>query len=216
MADGSPVGDCVAGFDHSSFFLGTAGNAFNYWLLADLSNNTYGSFSKRSSTSDDFPIAAIERLEKKFKELFNYDLDEDLYVSLPNPFATKASIAKHRANPANPRLLDKSEAGQGLPLWTLAQPARAVDLITTWDNTEYAKPYLWTNGTDLYNSYLYATNHSIPIWNGSDFNYVRTGLKVSCSGRVLHGDLSWSGSRLRPDISKLRNEILFKFPTFRT
>lgn len=161
MADGEPINECITGFDRASVLVGAAADAWNYRLLADITNNTLGTSSKR--TVDVFPLEIIEGLAKAFKEEFNYTLDEALYLTLPNPFASKESVTQTDTPPANLTLLDEFEAGQALPLWSLVQPARSPDFIIAWDNAKDASPYLWNNGTNIYDSYVYATNRSVPF-----------------------------------------------------
>lgn len=163
MLDGAPVDQCVVGFDRATFVLGAVGDGWNYWLLSDLSNNTLGHFSKRAESTNGFPIKEIDGLIKIFNETFNYTRDEALYLTLPDPFATKASINEDVPRPINLTLFDEAEAGQAIPLWSLAQPARNLDFIIAWDDAEDAELYTWNNGTNLYDSYSFATDHGVPF-----------------------------------------------------
>ena len=134
-------------------------------MIQALSNGTIGSFSKRDEAPVEFtfPLDAIKAIEKGFKEVFGYTLEEDIYATLPNPFATVDSVDSNSDPPQNLTLLDSSEAGQSLPLWTQIQPARNVDFIIAWDADEDAHPYSWNNGTNPYDTYVIATNNSLPF-----------------------------------------------------
>ena len=138
-------------------------------VIEALSNNTLGSFAKRTTgnspetTEFTFPEDQIKAIQAGFTEVFNYTLREDLYATLPNPFASASSVDNDSKSPANLTLLDGSEGGQSLPLWTQIQPARNLDFIIAWDANEDAHPYSWANGTNLYNTYVSATNNSLPF-----------------------------------------------------
>lgn len=86
-----------------------------------------------------------------------------MYASLPNPFASASSVNDDSTPPENLTLIDSSEGGQALPLWSQVQPARNPEFVMTWDDDEDALPWRWNNGTNLYNSYRYATNAKIPF-----------------------------------------------------
>jgi lysophospholipase len=170
MADGKPVDDCVVGFDRATYMLGVAADAVNFWLIEAYSNGTLGNFAKRSVDSSlerretaDLLVEAVESLQKLFTKYFNYTLTEDVYTTMPNPFALSSSTTNDDKPPANLTLLDGSEAGQSLPLWTQIQPARNPEFVIAWDGDQDAQPYAWSNGSNMYNSYIYATNHSIPF-----------------------------------------------------
>lgn len=90
--------------------------------------------------TDTLIFSAIKAIQAGFREVFNYTLREDIYATLPTPFATATSLDNSSQPPQNLRLLDSSEAGQSLPLWTQIQPARSVDFIIAWDADEDAHP----------------------------------------------------------------------------
>ena len=154
MIDGAPASpdNCVTSFDDNAFILALATDAWNAWLLEALSNGTYGSFSKREANEMEqklhrraagepqFPLSLFTKLGAAFKEAFNYTRDEALYATLPNPFATTMSVNNEIYPPQNLTLIDQSEAGQSLPLWSQIQPARATDFIITWESDEEARP----------------------------------------------------------------------------
>ncbi len=147
--------------------LGAAADAMNFWQIEAWSNGTLAHFGKRSSTEDDatqnvaFPEAMLKELEDPFKEYFNYTLPEMMYTSLPNPFA--ASSPTDDNNAASLELLDESEARQALPLWEQIQPAREPEFIISWDANQDAQPYAWNNGSNLHETYIYATSHGVPF-----------------------------------------------------
>nr|POF02220.1 lysophospholipase 3 [Quercus suber] len=165
MNNSIPNGNCVNGFDRATFILEAVGDAWNAWLLNDLSNNTLGSFGKRSQDSNNFPLPIIRGIQQAFSQYLNETLDDALYLSVPNPFAKDGSNNSRGISADDLLLVDDDEAnvGQALPLWSLAQPARKVDMIIGWENPEDSYPYLWNNGTSLYNSYLYAADHGNPF-----------------------------------------------------
>lgn len=184
MDKGKPIGDCVTGFDRASFLLAAAADAANFWIIENDSNGTLGDFSKRdcsdlrrpsgpvqrrqSTFPNQFPPAILSFLQDSFARVFNYSLIEALFVSLPNPFYNSSESSTpqemNRDNTRNLTLIDESEAFQSLPLWTQIQPARRPDFLIAWDNDGGdTLPYNWNNGTNLYGSYLYANNYSIPF-----------------------------------------------------
>lgn len=118
-------------------------------------------FKRVTPPEDIFPYSVVKELAGLFEKYFNYTLDECVYASLPNPFAS--STADEYDPPTNLTLLDGSEMGQSLPLWTQIQPARQPQFIIAWDNDGDALPYGWNNGTNMYNTYTYATDLGIPF-----------------------------------------------------
>jgi hypothetical protein len=78
-------------------------------------------------------------LEAPFKEYLNYTLPEMMYATLPNPFLSACNDDK-AANQANLTMLDESEAGRPLPLWSQIQQARNPEFIVSWDNAQDARP----------------------------------------------------------------------------
>lgn len=129
------------------------------------SNGTIGSFAKRSEAPVEFsyPLSEVKSIQGGFKEVFNNTLTEDIYATLPNPFATAASVDNNSDPPQNLTLFDSSEAGQSLPLWPQIQPARDLDFIIAWDADEDSHPYSWNNGTNMYDTYILATNAGLPF-----------------------------------------------------
>jgi hypothetical protein len=110
MKDGQPDGDCVIRFDRASLVIGAVADTPNYWILVrnfqppvdgqvltlsqgDETNNTLGSFSKRSTplTKTDsytsFPLQELKELSKLFKKYFGYDYPDAVYTSFPSPLA---------------------------------------------------------------------------------------------------------------------------------
>ena len=76
-------------------------------VQGDETNDTLGSFSKRSSprTKRDsytsFPLEELKDLGKLFKKYFGYDYPEAVYTSLPNPFAWANSTQETVGRPTN-------------------------------------------------------------------------------------------------------------------
>jgi hypothetical protein len=83
-------------------------------VIGDISNNTLGIFSKNSAETTEitFPYDAVVEIQRAFKQTFNYTLTEDIYATLPNPFATAFSVYNESNPPANITLLDGAEIGQ--------------------------------------------------------------------------------------------------------
>lgn len=169
MSDGKPVDDkCIVGYDRVSFLLGAAADAINFWQIEVDSNGTVGSWAKhkRSETVDwapiSFPAAVMSAMESGFLAL-NYTLPEAAFASVPNPFALSSDNTDYAPHGSTVTLIDESEAGQSLPLWSQIQPARNPEFIIAWDADQDAQPYHWNNGSNLYWTYSYATNNSVPF-----------------------------------------------------
>jgi hypothetical protein len=98
------------GFDRASWVICAVADAPNYGIIVrnfkppvdrqtltfpqgDETNNTLGSFSKRSrpmtkrDSYTSFPLQELNELGKLFKKYFGYDCPGAVYTSLPNPFA---------------------------------------------------------------------------------------------------------------------------------
>ncbi|OJJ42657.1 hypothetical protein ASPZODRAFT_124987 [Penicilliopsis zonata CBS 506.65] len=143
---------CVANLDQTSFVMGTAASAWNFWYLSEVSNGTLGQFTKRDMESAALD-ALVEDVDAIFSELWNYTVAEISNPSIPNPFGSQENLT----------LADGSEAGQAIPLLPLIQPARKVDLILAWDDSCELEPYTWSNGVNLRESYLQARKHGLPF-----------------------------------------------------
>ncbi|KAJ6013739.1 hypothetical protein N7540_008330 [Penicillium herquei] len=150
---------CVVNLDQGSFVLGAVSAAFNYWWLSATTNDTLGQFSKRQSSlqkrDDDSltGIASLESLSDAFAEFFGLTLAQIANPSIPNPFTSEDTIT----------FADTSEAGQSVPFWPLIQPERDVDFIMAWDDDADDEPYLWTNGTNIWDTYNLAKDAGLPF-----------------------------------------------------
>ncbi|RDH34733.1 lysophospholipase [Aspergillus welwitschiae] len=171
LSNGIPVNQskCWKGFDRSSLVIGTSADAFNFWYLESVSNGTLGQFAKRSATHESSLTkrlsqpANLNALVDAFQETFDLNLTKISYSKFPNPF-TNLSLSTgntHKSSTLN--LVDGSETGQTIPLWGQIQPARNVDFIIAWDDSQDADPYSWNNGTNLYNTYLAANATGLPF-----------------------------------------------------
>jgi lysophospholipase len=159
--------------------MGAAGTAVNFWYIEDVSNGSLATFTKRgidasarplvrrqqssgSSPEAGFPIQFLEELIDAFNESFHLPLDQLAYAWYPNPFAGLPSVSSELRGPSL-KLVDASENGQAIPLWTQIQPARGSNFIIAWDDAGDAKPYAWNNGTNLYDTYVRANEAGIPF-----------------------------------------------------
>ncbi|PYH90002.1 lysophospholipase [Aspergillus ellipticus CBS 707.79] len=171
LSNGQPVNDsvCYQGFDRDSLIIGTSADAFNFWYLESISNDTLGQFAKRSSSPPSTlskrltAPSDIDNLAIAFNSSFGLNLTEISYSVFPNPFAnlSLSSGIAHDSETLN--MVDGSETGQTIPFWGQIQPARSVDFILAWDDSQDASPYDWNNGTNLYNTYVAANNTGIPF-----------------------------------------------------
>ncbi|RAK95077.1 lysophospholipase [Aspergillus ibericus CBS 121593] len=169
LSRGAPVNEstCWRGFDRSSFLIGSSANAFNFWYLETISNGTLGQFAKRSSKNNLAkrltPPSDLDELVDAFKESFDLHLTDITYSTYPNPFANLSSSSGNAHTSPDLNLVDGSETGQTIPLWGQIQPARNVDFIIAWDDSQDADPYDWNNGTNLYNTYTAAKAAGLPF-----------------------------------------------------
>ena len=158
--------------------LGSSSTAVNMWYIDDRSNGTLATFAKRSSpegpeSREDLikrqtvlvPLSQLDALLEVFNETFHETSDIAAYGSWPNPFMGLNTTTPSFRNDSHLKIVDGSIAGQGIPLWSLIQPARGVDFIFAWDSTTDVHPNLWSNGTNLHNMYLAANRSglSFPI-----------------------------------------------------
>ncbi|OJZ83665.1 hypothetical protein ASPFODRAFT_140016 [Aspergillus luchuensis CBS 106.47] len=171
LSNGNPVNSstCWKGFDRSSLVIGTSAGAFNFWYLESVSNGTLGQFAKRSTTHKSSLAKRLSKpanlngLVEAFADTFDLNLTEVAYSTFPNPF-TNLSLSTGNAHTSPTlKLVDGSETGQTIPLWGQIQPARNVDFIIAWDDSQDADPYSWNNGTNLYNTYLAANATGLPF-----------------------------------------------------
>ena len=111
------------------------------------SNNTLAPFSKRSVDEEKSlskrasapPEASLDSLYAGFQEEFNLTRPEVSYAVWPNPFN---GIPGTGETTKSLRLVDGSENGQQIPLWSLIQPERDLDFIIAFEATEDAAPYV--------------------------------------------------------------------------
>jgi lysophospholipase len=163
--------------------MGTSGGTFNYWYIEDKSNGTSVTFDKRSDKNSIdrlatraiqrrssginpeavFPEQDVKALVEEFNATFGEPLSQISYAWYPNPFKGLPSVASDIRDLASLRLVDGSENGQSIPLWSQIQPERNSSFIIFWDDSTDAPPYFWNNGTNLYNTYLRANEVGIPF-----------------------------------------------------
>ena len=153
----------------SSLMMGTTTSAVNFWIIENDSNGVLAPFPKRSINNFKrstpisqrnlalFPNATLNGLLEGFKDIFGLSAAQVDHAIWPNPFASSSSGISRDLN-----LVDGSEAGQVLPLWSQIQPMRASSFIIAWDDnpdTELA----WMNGTSMHNTYLAAKASGLPF-----------------------------------------------------
>ncbi|OJJ42302.1 hypothetical protein ASPZODRAFT_125778 [Penicilliopsis zonata CBS 506.65] len=160
LSNGQPVNDsvCVRGFDRDSLIIGSSADAFNFWYLEAVSNDTLGQFAKRAVTLSD-----LDGIIEGFEEVFGLNLTQSAYAVYPNPFANLSLSSGVAHTAPELTLVDGSETGQTIPFWGQIQPARNVDFIFAWDDSQDASPYSWNNGTNLYNTYRAANATGLPF-----------------------------------------------------
>lgn len=106
MENGRVSGDCTAGFDHASFFMGTTASLFN---------------SPKSWTKAALSIVGLAKGNQQPSGIF-----------YPNPFKGIADVEA----PYNGMALygaDGAYSGMGIPLWPMVQPSRKVDMFFCLD-----------------------------------------------------------------------------------
>jgi len=150
--------------------MGTATSAVNFWIIENDSNGVLAPFPKRSINSlkrstqlsqrnlSLFPNGTLNGLLGGFKSIFGLSAAQVDHAIWPNPFACSSS-----GIPRDLNLVDSSEAGQAIPLWSQIQPVRASSFIITWDDNPDAEPYAWLNGTSIYNTYMAAKASGLPF-----------------------------------------------------
>lgn len=150
--------------------MGTATSAANFWIIENDSNGVLAPFPKRSINNlkrstplsqrdlSLFPNATLNGLLEGFKGIFGLSTAQVDHAIWPNPFASSSSSIPRDLN-----LVDGSEAGQAIPLWSQIQPARASSFIIAWDDNPDADPYAWLNGTSMHNTYLAAKASGLPF-----------------------------------------------------
>lgn len=154
--------------------IGTSSGAWNFWEIEDKSNGTLASFAKRSLSRRDSsdlqkrdevtPVSTLLEIDDAFEEYFNLTVNETAYSRFPNPFYGLTSVAAaNTANLTDLDFVDGSESGQTIPFWSLIQPARNPAFLIGWDNDATSGEYTWSNGTNLYNTYVRAEAEEIPF-----------------------------------------------------
>ena len=156
--------------------IGSSGAGSNFWYIEDLSNGTLGTFAKRSRLDEDtapsdlakrqynaVPLTLLDRLLGIFNNTFGEPKTTAAYASWPNPFAGLNTTTPSLRHEPNLKIVDGSLAGQTIPIWSLIQPARAIDFIFAWDDSQDARPQSWNNGTNLYNTYLASKAAGLPF-----------------------------------------------------
>ncbi|PWY84769.1 lysophospholipase [Aspergillus heteromorphus CBS 117.55] len=170
LSHGRPVNEsvCYQGFDRDSFIIGSSANAFNFWYLEAVSNNTLGQFAKRSlrqpgPSKRSIPLVDLDGIADVFEEAVGLNLTQIASSSYPNPFANLSLSSGNAHSSASLSMVDGSETGQTIPFWGQIQPARNVDFILAWDDSQDAAPYGWISGANLYNTYLAANATGLPF-----------------------------------------------------
>ncbi|KAI9852074.1 MAG: hypothetical protein M1838_001871 [Thelocarpon superellum] len=176
LLNGSVVNSssCVRGFDRASFIIGGSADALNFWYIEGQSNGSLAAFSKRDSPAGAVgrrslsprggpPLSELEGLYQGFNEVLHENQSAATYAVYPNPFAALDSATTTIRGDANLRLMDGSEAGQAIPLWSQIQPARKPSFLIAWDANSDASPYFWNNGTNLRDTYVAANASGLPF-----------------------------------------------------
>ena len=156
--------------------MGSTSAALNMWYIEDLSNGTLGTFAKRSRLDEHVSpsyhakrqnnavsLSELEDLFEAFNETFMENATSVAYASWPNPFVGLNTTTLSLRDEPYLKIVDGSEAGQTIPLWSLIQPARHLDFIFAWDDSADARPNGWNNGTNLYNTYVAAKRSELPF-----------------------------------------------------
>jgi lysophospholipase len=149
-------------------------SAWNFWAIEAFSNGTEGSFSKskRSTSStvsslqrrdEIIPPSTVYKIDSLFQQAFNLSLTEIAYGIVPNPFLGVSSASAYTQTVTDLQVVDGSEGGQTIPFWGQIQPARNSSFIIAWEDANDAHPYGWTNGTNLYNTYVAAKAAGLPF-----------------------------------------------------
>jgi lysophospholipase len=157
-----------------SFMIGASGAAFNFWEIEIESNGTLASFSKSKRTlgspdkkvrkrEEVVPPSEADAISSVFESKFNLTIPEMSYAQVPNPFVGVSSASAYTQTAPYLNMVDGSEGGQTIPLWGQIQPARAVNFIIAWEDNNDAPPYGWSNGTNLYHTYLQASAAGLPF-----------------------------------------------------
>lgn len=156
--------------------MGSCAAAVAAWYIEDVSNGTLGGFAKRSCPDEHaapsdlgkrqslaVPLSVLDPILGVFNDTFGEPASTAAYASWPNPFMGLNTTTPSLRNAARLKLIDGSLAGQAIPLWSLIQPARALDFIFAWDDSQDARPQAWNNGTNLYNTYIASKAAGIPF-----------------------------------------------------
>jgi lysophospholipase len=146
--------------------MGSSASAVNAWVIEDLTNGTLGTFAKRQIAKRQDNIVPLSELDP-ILDILNSSYGEPgslaAYASWPNPFKGLDSTTPELRNESYLKIIDGSLNGQTIPMWSLIQPARALDFIFSWDDSQNARPQSWNNGSNLYNVYLAAKREGISL-----------------------------------------------------
>lgn len=156
--------------------MGSTAAAVNAWYIEDVSDGDYGGFA-RSAGSDEgvtssslakrqdqaVPLSELNYILGAFNSTFNESASLAGYASWPNPFVGLNTTTPSLRDDPLLKIIDGSLAGQTIPLFSLIQPARALDFIIACDNSQDARPQNWNNGTNLYNTYKAAIQNKLPF-----------------------------------------------------
>jgi lysophospholipase len=146
--------------------MGSSASAVNAWYIEDVTNGTFGTFAKRqvAKRQDNIvPLSELDPILEGLNSSYGDSSSLSAYSSWPNPFAGLDTTTPALRNASYLKIIDGSLNGQTIPLWSLIQPARALDFIFAWDDSQDARPQSWNNGTNLYNTYLAAKMEGIPL-----------------------------------------------------
>ncbi|KAL5598292.1 uncharacterized protein BROUX77_006126 [Berkeleyomyces rouxiae] len=125
---------CVRGYDSVSFVVGASSSLFNAVTANKL-----------------LPKMNLSPAEDKVLQTLANQLHitkKDVAVYKPNPFYNFQESTNKLAKATELDLVDGAMDGQMLPLWSLIQPSRAVDVIYSIDSGGDTE-YYWPNGTSL-------------------------------------------------------------------
>jgi lysophospholipase len=166
----------------SSYVMGTAASAVNFWEVEDISNGTLSPFSRRSvkppskpisrglTRRDEgpngeilFPASQLAAIANAFASIFNISTPDMAFPSWPNPFFSTSTAASSNNQEATITFVDSSESNQSITLWPLIQPARNTTFLIAYEDNPDALPYGWISGVNLYNTYLAANTSGLPF-----------------------------------------------------
>lgn len=137
LSDSEP---CIRGLDNAGFVMGTSSSIFNQMLIEIRNFNTNSSILRNLTTT----------LTSILTNISEANLDISIYS--PNPFYGYNSLTNHNANSTQLHLVDAALDRQNLPLVSLLEPARNLDVIFAVDSSADTKTN-WPSGASMVATY---------------------------------------------------------------